>query len=63
MTTTWLIVNIVLAAVLVAVVALPAVLIPLRLDRGPGAVSSATPAARPRAARWAADGRSVADAA
>lgn len=63
MTTTWLIVNIVLAAALAAVVALPAVLIPLRLDRGPRAGTATAPAVSPRATRWAADGRSLADAA
>jgi hypothetical protein len=45
MTTGWIIVNIVLVAVAAVIVAVPAVLIPLRLDRD---VRKATRTARPQ---------------
>ncbi|HSP65027.1 MAG TPA: hypothetical protein VLO10_02450 [Candidatus Deferrimicrobium sp.] len=67
MTTGWLIVNIVLVAVVAAIVAVPAVLIPNLLDREvhPQAAQRSTQSQRLSAPsrRWASDGERTADAA
>ena len=59
MTTGWLIVNIVLVTVVAAIVTLPAVLIPYRLDRDVRVARRVTrPAAQAtRERRWVADGQ------
>ena len=67
MTTGWLIVNIVLIAVAAAIVAVPAVLIPLLLDRDirpQTAQRSAQPQRQSAPSRrWASDSERTADAA